>query len=278
MKDLNPADESARLARLLREQLNEMMAASQALVPALAGSDRALSYLAVLERGMCRQLRLVRRLELEQRLNSLDEVRLTLGAVDLVEVCRALMSRTDSLTRSLDIQAQFSTSLTVLPTFADRAALEEMLLALISNSVRAIGRGGSILLELEQRDRKAVFTLTDNGGGMDPAILAALFDPPDEEEDGPDAEDDPDELLCHRGRGLFLAQQIAALHGGILIVDSRQSKGTRLAVSLPLISRSGGALASPIPAMDDTGGWDRTLVSLSDCLPVQAFLRGASNR
>lgn len=272
VKDFNPADETRRLARLLRDQLNEMLAASQALIPALAGKERALEYVAVLERGMCRQLRLIRRLELEQLLNSPDEVRVTPEPVDLVQLCRALMSRTDDLVRSLDIRARFSTALTTLPTLADRAALEEMLLALISNSVKAIGQGGDICLELGQQERKAVFTITDNGGGMDPAALAAFFDPPEDEDE--DEEDD----LVPSGRGLWLAQQIAALHGGILIVDSKQSKGVRLAVSIPIISRGGGVLASPALTADDAGGWDRATVALSDCLPVKAFLPGTADR
>lgn len=270
MKDFDPADETRCMTRLLREQLNEMLAASQALIRALAGQERALEYVAVLERGMCRQLRLIRRLELEQLLSSPDEVRMSPEPVDLVKLCRELMSRTDSLVRSLDIRVRFSTALTTLPTLADRAALEEMLLALISNSVKAIGQGGDICLELGQQDRKAVFTVTDNGGGMDPAALAALFDSPEEDGDG----DDP----APSGRGLWLAQQIAALHGGILIVDSKQSKGVRLAVSIPLISRGGGVLASSTLAADDAGGWDRAMVALADCLPVKAFLPGAADR
>lgn len=271
MKDLNSANEAMRLTSLLREQLNEMMAASQALARSIAKNSRALDYMAVLERGMFRQLRLIRQLELEQKLNGLDEVRLFRAPVDLVKMCLNLMEHTDRLVSPLGIRAQFSSALAALPALADRAALEEMLLALISNSVKAICRDGSILLELEQRDRKAVFTLTDNGGGMDCAALSALFDPP--ETDG-EEDDPPEDLLAHRGRGLSLAQQIAALHGGILIVDSKQSKGVRLAISIPLVSPMGGVISSsdPNPVLDDTGGWDRALVALSDCLPPQVFL------
>lgn len=272
MKDLNPADEVLRLTCRLREQLNEMMAAGQALTHSLAGDSRALNYMALLQRGMFRQLRLIRQLELDQRLHSLDEAPLFRAPVDLVPMCRSLIDRTDALVSSLGVRAQFSTSLTALPTLADRSALEEMLLVLISNSVKAIGRDGCVLLALEQRDRKAVFTLTDNGGGMDCAALSALFDPPEE------GDDEPDGPCVRRGRGLSLAQQIAALHGGILIVDSKQSKGVRLAVSMPLVSRVGGLPSSlPLP-QDQTGGWDQVLVALSDCLPPQAFLPEVSLR
>lgn len=263
MVDSNPQGEGGRVARLLREQLNEMMAASQGLEGVLSDSAAGRGYLSVLNRGLCRQLRLARHLELEQRLNSEDEVRLTIHPVDLVPVCRGLTRRVEGLARFLDIQMSFSTDLTTLTTLADQAALEEMLLCLISNSFKSIGRDGDVELALEQRGRKAVFTLKDNGGGMNAETLAALFDP---------QEEDPEEG-SGTGLGLPLAQQIAALHGGILIVDSQEHKGVRLAVSLPLRDpERSGSLCSSRPALDETGGWDKVLVELSDCLPTQAFL------
>ena len=159
MSNSTPPTEGGHVARLLREQLNEMMAASQGLEALLPAGGAGQGYLAVLNRGLCRQLRLIRHLELDSRLNSLDEVRLTLHPVDLVELCRTLMNQVDGLSRLLDVQARFSTHLTALPTLADGGALQEMLLCLISNSLKAIGRGGEIELELEQRGNKAVWVL-----------------------------------------------------------------------------------------------------------------------
>ncbi len=126
------------------------------------------------------------------------------------------MNQVDGLSRLLDVQARFSTHLTALPTLADGGALQEMLLCLISNSLKAIGRGGEIELELEQRGNKAVLTLRDNGKGMDAETLAALFDPPEDSAELPEGA---------AGLGLPLARQIATLHGGILIVDSQEHKG-----------------------------------------------------
>ncbi len=263
MSNSSPQTEGGHVARLLREQLNEMMAASQGLEALLPAGGAGQGYLAVLNRGLCRQLRLIRHLELDSRLNSLDEVRLTLYLVDLVELCRALMNQVDGLSRLLDVQARFSTHLTALPTLADGGALQEMLLCLISNSLKAIGRGGEIELELEQRGNKAVLTLRDNGKGMDAETLAALFDPPEDSAELPEGA---------AGLGLPLARQIATLHGGILIVDSQEHKGARLAISLPLRDpEQAGMLCSSRPALDRNSGWDQVLVELSDCLPIEAF-------
>lgn len=261
MCDAGPAAGGKRLSRLLREQLNEMMAAGQALEAILKDSQTGLSYLAVLNRGLCRQLRLARLLDLDERMNSEDEVRLFFQPVELVELCRSLMYRVDSLSRPLEIRAEFSSALIALPTLADRGALEEMLLALLSNSIRSIkaaGKRGAVTLELEQRDRKAIFTLKDNGGGMDAETLASVFD----QESGEDPK---------LGLGLSLARQIAALHGGIMIVDNKENQGVRLAVSLPLLDKARGSLLRS-PSADETGGWDKVLIALSDCLPPQSFL------
>lgn len=262
MHRYDPVDESAQLARLLREHLHEMMAASQPLRRALAGNGDALHYMALLERGMCRQLHLARLLELDSRLNGLDEVRLSLRPVDLVELCRSLMERVDDLSRLLDIRVQFGTDLTVLPTLADRQALEDMLLTLAAYCVKTIGRSGTIRLELERQDQKALLTLTDTGPGLDAAALAVLSD----------SAEAPDDIPDHTVRSLALAQQIAALHGGVMIAGSAAQQGVSLAVSLPLLERTGHVLRSPDLSWDDAGGWDQVLIALSDSLPPQAFL------
>lgn len=254
---------AVQVTRQLREQLNEMMAAAQALGRRLDADGKAGEYLAVLNRGLCRQLRLVRLLDLESRLNDPDEIRLRHAPVDLVALCRGLMERADRLTAGLNIRAQFACELAALPTLADEHALEEMLLALIAHSVKAVGRDGWVRLELGRQQGKAVLALTDSAG-MDAGTLAGLTAPP--EEDGDDLP----------GSGLTLAQQVAALHGGILVADSGEERGARLVVSIPVLERLGGALRSPgLLPTDETGGWDRVLVALSECLPAEIYAPGA---
>lgn len=261
MYDELPRGGMDRLTGGLRTQLQEMTAASHALASSLAGNEKAESYLAVLNKGICAQLRLVRRLELDGRLSSPDEIRLRCGPVDLVELCRNLMERADRLTRPLlDIRSEFSTTLTALPTLADKAALEEMLLDFVANGVRAIGRSGTVRLKLERRGNRedqAVFTVTDTGGGLDSAVLAGLFDPEEAQPETP-------------ARGLLLARQIAELHGGTLAAGNTEAGSACLVVSIPIVERMGGRLNTPGPRVD-AGGWDSALVALSGLLPLQAF-------
>lgn len=258
MYEVLPDSGMDRLTRGLREQLQTMTAAVYALAPQLAGNEKAAGYLAVLDRAICVQLHLVLQAELAQRLYSENEMRVVPAPVDLAALGRDVMKKADALTRPLlEIKAEFSSSLAALPAHADQAALEEMLLVFISNSVRAIGRNGTIRLDLEQQRDQAVFTMTDTGGGLEPEALAGLFDP----------DEDPEALV----RGLLLARRIAELHGGTLVAGNTEAGGARLAVSLPIVERAGGILRSPvIPA--DGGGWDPVLVALAGCLPQSAFL------
>lgn len=260
IKVCDVSNDTIRLAQGLRERLQEMTAVSQALSTSLTEDEKAANYLAILDRAICVQLRLVRQLELSHKLYTENsEVRAFMAPTDLVEVGRDVMEKANALTWPLlEIKAEFSSSLSALPAQADRAELEEMLLFFIANSVRAIGRKGTIRLGLEQQGEQAVFTVTDTGGGLDPEVLEDLFDTNAEAET--------------RARGLRLAQQIAGLHGGTMVAGNSKSGGARLAVSIPIKDWVGGYLQSPPIPVDNTGGWDPALVALADWLPLEAFL------
>lgn len=258
MYDATFSEVAGGLTRELRTQIQEMMTVSHALASGLAGNERMEQYLTVLNRAICSQLRLVRQVELDQRLNSPDEIRLSRAPVDLVILGRDVMETADALTRPLlGIRAGFSASQAALVTMADGYVLREMLLYLLSEAVGAVGQGGDIRLKLDSRNGQAIFVLTDSGGGPAPVQV-----PPAEAEDPESAP-----------RGLLLARRIAALHGGTLITGSTEAGGVRAAVSIPIVERerAGGILHSAGVRWEAGGGWDPVLVGLSGCLPAEAF-------
>ena len=265
MNEKTPRENAGRMAGLLREQLNDMMAAAYELSSVLKESEKGKKYLSVINRGLCRQLRMVRRLELEHKLTSEDEIRIMPRPVNLTQMCRELMEEVEGLVCGLGIKVAFSASADSIIVCADRSRLEDMLLSLISNSVRAIGRDGEIELSLERKDGRIIFVLSDNGGGATADAMAGFFGQSEEENDIPE-----EPTL---GLGLPLARRIAALHNGFVLADNYEGKGMRLVVSiaddLPDIG-GGKTLRGNRPHIDE-GGWSKTLVELSDCLPVSAF-------
>lgn len=263
MNEKTPRERNGRLAGLLREQLNDMMAAAHGLGEGLACGSREAEYLAVINRNLCRQLRMVRCLELEHKLSSEDEVRLTLAPVDLVAMCQELMEEVESIVGPVGIKAVFETGLKELVVYADRARLEDMILSLISNSVKAMGKSGLLSLGLEKREDKALFILTDNGGGASAAAVAEFFGEAEEEYDIP-----KEPTL---GLGLSLARKIAALHGGFTLADSYEGRGMRLVVSISSkLTGDDRALRTPRPEIRE-GGWSKVVVELSEWLPASFF-------
>lgn len=99
-------------------------------------------------------------------------------------------------------------------------------------------------------------TVSDQGPGLDAQQLSALFQQPPQEE---------------QGMGVALAQQIAQLHGGLLMADSKLGYGVNMVAVIPL--REGvppRRLETPPPQWGDNG-LDPVLVGLSDVLPARSF-------
>jgi len=265
VNEKTPRENAGRMAGLLREQLTDMVAAAYELGDVLRESEKGKKYLSVINRRLCQQLRMVRRLELEHKLTSEDEIRIVLHPVDVSLMCRELMEEVEGLVCGLGIKVAFSEPAKPIVVCADRNRLEDMLLSLISNSARAIGRDGEIELTLERKDGRVIFCLTDNGGGATPDAMAGFFGHAEEESEIPE-----DPTL---GLGLPLARRIAALHNGFVLADNYEGKGMRMVVSISddLPDMGGGrTLRGSRPHIDE-GGWSKAMVELSDCLPISVF-------
>lgn len=146
-----------------------------------------------------------------------------------------------------------------LLTMADPNLLDCLLAHLLSNAIKAAGSPGRIAVSLKKQGEQAVLTVRGSGVSFSPALLT---DP---------AWNQPISLLPKRGLGLGLpiAQRIAALHDGALVITPTKD-GSQVVFSLPLFLPE-GYLASPAPRFEETGGFSQIRVILSDALPNAAF-------
>ena len=138
------------------------------------------------------------------------------------------------------------------------------LLALVSNGVRAARKDGAVEMKLHAENGRCVISLRDTGVGIPEDRMATLFSrrrpggaPPRPGEGA--------------GLGLYNAQRIAALHGGVLVAQSGQDGGTCLVASLPIVVPT-SVPARNNPGYDNLGGYSPVLIELSDVLPWQAFV------
>lgn len=111
---------------------------------------------------------------------------------------------------------------------ADHRAIRQMILNLVSNSIKFTDRGGKITVRVEQRGPKIQFSVTDTGIGIPAEDLPRLGQPFEQVAKTKDRNTDG------TGLGLALAKSFAEMHGGRMTLASIYGEGTTVAFTLPI--------------------------------------------
>ncbi len=106
--------------------------------------------------------------------------------------------------------------------------LNQLLLNLLSNALRATKEEGIVALETHTQDERFVLTIRDTGCGISPEVLPHIFDPLYTTLD----------VGQGTGLGLYLVRNITQNHNGEITVQSRLKEGTTITVHLPLESEA----------------------------------------
>ena len=115
----------------------------------------------------------------------------------------------------------------------DAGRLNQVVTNLLENAVKYTEPGGQITLSLEQLGDEAVLTVRDNGVGIPPALLGAIFEPFTQGGAGTDRDGGG------LGLGLSVVRRVVKLHGGR--VEARSGgpgAGSQFVVWLPIASRN----------------------------------------
>lgn len=192
----------------------------------------------------------------------LDDTPLPLKNDDIVGFCRDLCQRCGDLARLRQQSLVFKSELSSHLIAFNEAYLERLLLNLLSNAFKFTPPGGTITLSIKVHPSAVELTVLDSGEGISQELLPTLFD-----------------RYLHTGRidpaphglglGLPICRRIAAGHGGSIVVASTPGQGTRVVVSLP--NRQTDTVRVEDVGFDYAGGFNHTLLELSDALPYTAF-------
>jgi PAS domain S-box-containing protein len=117
-------------------------------------------------------------------------------------------------------------------TRGDPDRLGRALLNLLSNAQKYGKTGGSIRLNLRVGPAEALFTVADDGLGIDPDEQKRIF------ERFYRSEAEATQRRQGSGLGLPIARAMVELHGGRIWVESTPGQGTVFSVALPLIPRA----------------------------------------
>lgn len=146
----------------------------------------------------------------------------------------------------------------------DAAMLDRAAYNLISNAVKFTPANGQVEMRLVKLDTQLQLIIQDNGEGIADHIWGSLF------------------TRYHRsagiedcrygmGLGLLLTSCIAAMHGGALLVQKAPGGGTRVAMTISLLTQPSQQLYDHAFGVDRTGGKSIALCELSDVLPNKFY-------
>ncbi len=193
--------------------------------------ERSQEYLHFMEDGVQRVQRIVRQL-----LDFSQQRELELTMVDL----HPILDRVGVLTEHVFVEKHAVLKKTydeTLPLIlVDAAMIEQVIMNLMLNAVQSLQQGGSVSLETRKHEEACEIIVEDNGCGIPLHVRPHIFDP----------------FFTTKGTGegtglgLSVSLGIVQRHGGEMVVESEEGKGTRFTVRLPLVR-------SRVPSMVKVG-------------------------
>ena len=103
-----------------------------------------------------------------------------------------------------------------------------MLLNIISNSLNHMPDGGTVILKCSYSKNFITLTIEDNGTGIPTETMVNVFHCYTKAE--------PTSAGFTAGLGLSVADAIAKLHGGTLVIENVLPHGTRVTVHIPRVT------------------------------------------
>ena len=109
----------------------------------------------------------------------------------------------------------------------DPARLGQVVSNLLSNAQRFNAERGTICVSTSNVGKRIVLVVEDDGAGIEPAVLAQMFDAFEQGESSPGG---------GLGLGLAMCKGLVALHGGSIKAQNQSDgKGARFEIELPLL-------------------------------------------
>jgi len=104
--------------------------------------------------------------------------------------------------------------------------INQIFLNLLTNAADAIEESGEIVIQTAADDRRVRVSISDTGAGIPDELMAKIRDPFFTTK----------EVGKGTGLGLSIVDQIVTSHGGELLIESEQGKGTTVTIVLPMVA------------------------------------------
>jgi cell cycle sensor histidine kinase DivJ len=235
----------AAVSHELRTPLNSIIGFSDMLLHGMLGgfSDpRQKEYVGLVRESGCHLLAVVNSI--------LDVSRLESGAYpsdpepfrfsDAVDMCRSMLQQ-HAKDKQLDLTVELSPE--IGEVHADKRAVKQMLINLISNAIKFTPEGGTVAVGGKRVGQRLHFWVSDTGIGMSAGDLARIGKP------FMQVQNDYTRRFEGAGLGLSLVKGLVALHHGTMAIESEPGHGTTVTISLPVDAPARESAAGDIVAM-----------------------------
>lgn len=183
---------------------------------------------------------------------------------DIVGLARLVCREVEFLFEQRGVQIEFISDRDSRIIGMDAAAIRKLLMNLLSNALKYTPSGGSVTVRVKTEGAFIKLSVADTGRGMSSERLAQIFT-------GYLKTDSYDPMPSGLGLGLPICQCIAQGHGGMIVAESEEGKGSVFTLSLPALKA--GRVRLNDHGSDYSGGFNSTLVELADALAPEAFLQ-----
>ena len=149
--------------------------------------------------------------------------------IDLMKVCNSALRMITPLAQNKNITINFSMIPTELMIEADPKRLKQIILNVLSNSIKFTPNDGNIgfLVTADINNNKILISIEDTGIGMSREHLIRAFEP------FVQIDSTLSRQIAGTGLGLSIVKSFTELHGGSVRIDSEPGRGTVVEIELP---------------------------------------------
>lgn len=255
----------ALAAQQLRVPLNDVMTLTDQLLASndLEAECRLRTQAQKINKGLFQLLRIITNMADAQRYTGPEVPRMEL--INLTAFIGDIFEKARVLTSDTGIRLKYTGPQQPILGLAAGEYLERGIYNMISNAIKFSPKNSTVEADLTLNGNMLSLRVHDQGQGIPARIYSNLFSRYTRQ---PGIEDGRHGI----GIGMTFVRAAASVHGGTILIDQPETGGTRVTMTIAVRKTDSDTVRSPIlPLHDYVGGWDHTLVELSDNLPIEAY-------